>query len=56
MNNDPDFATVTGQRLVDGVIHQLEHHMMQPRAVIGITDIHAGALAYGIQALEDLDA
>ena len=30
--------------------------MVEARAVIGVADIHAGPLAHGIEALEDLDA
>src|SRR5262249_2363276 len=44
------------QRLVDGVVDDLVHHVVQTRAVIGITDVHAGAFAHGFEALEDLDA
>ncbi len=36
---------VTGQCFVDPVIHDLIHHMVQARAIIGITDIHARAFA-----------
>ncbi len=43
------------QRLVDGVVRHFEHHVVQARAIVGIADIHAGALAHGIEALENLD-
>jgi hypothetical protein len=46
---------VPGQGFVDGVVHHLIDHVMQARAVIGIADIHARALAHRIKALEDLD-
>ena len=49
------FRCVTGQRLVDGVVHHLVDHVVQARAVIGIADIHAGPLAHRIEALEHLD-
>ncbi len=50
-------ATETaGQRLVDGVVHHLEHHVVQSTAVVGVTDIHAWTLADSIQALQNLDA
>src|SRR5690554_536839 len=55
MNGNPDFTTVSRQGLVDRVIHQLKHHMVQTCSVIGIADIHARTLAHGIQALQDLD-
>ncbi len=56
MDGDADFAAVTGQRFVDGVIHHLEHHVVQTGAIVGVADVHAGALAYGIQPLQHLDA
>ena len=46
---------MAGQRLVDGVVDHLVDHVVQARAVIGVADIHAGALAHGIEALQDLD-
>ncbi len=44
-----------GQRLVDGIVDDLVDHVVQARAVIGVADIHAGALADGVEALEHLD-
>ena len=35
-------------RLIDRVVDDLEGHVMQPRAVIGIADVHAGPLADGL--------
>ena len=55
MNHDIDAATVPCERLIDRVIHQFEHHMVQPGTVIRIADIHTGPFAHGVQALEDLD-
>jgi hypothetical protein len=46
---------MAGQRLVDGVVDHLVDHVVQARAVIGVADIHARALAHGVQALEHLD-
>ena len=46
---------MAGQRLVDGVVDDLVDHVMQARAVVGIADIHAGPLADGVQALQNLD-
>ena len=46
---------MAGQRLVDGVVDDLIDHVVQARAVIGVADIHAGALAHGVEALQDLD-
>ena len=55
VNNDGDLATVTRQRLIDRVVHQLEHHMVQAGAIVGIPDVHTGAFAHRIQAFQDLD-
>ena len=46
---------VAGERLVDRVVDDLVDHVMQARAVVGVADIHAGALAHRIEALQDLD-
>ena len=47
---------MAGQRLVDGIVRNLEHHVVEARAVVGVADVHAGALAHRVEALEDLDA
>src|SRR5690606_20699366 len=47
-----DLGTVAGERFVDGVVHQLEHHVVQAGTVIGVANVHAGALAHRIQALQ----
>ena len=47
-------VAVTGQGLVDGVVHDLVDQMVQS-ALTGGTDIHAGALAHRFQALQDLN-
>ena len=51
---DFDVVAVTGQSLVDGVVHDLVDQMMQA-PLAGRADIHAGALAHSLQALQDLD-
>ncbi|MNP51625.1 hypothetical protein D3C76_1459650 [compost metagenome] len=55
MDLDAYEVGMTGQRLIDAVIHDLIDHVMQARAVIRVPDIHAGTLAHGFQALENLD-
>jgi len=55
MDGDIDVAAVAGQGLVDGVVDHLEDHVVQARAIVGIADVHARALAHRIEALEDLD-
>ncbi len=41
------------QRFVDRIVHDLVDHMMQAGAVIRVADIHAGALANGIQTFQN---
>ena len=53
---DDDPVAVARQRLVDRIVGNLEHHMVEARAVIGVADVHAGALAHCVEALENLDA
>ena len=43
------------QGFVDRVVYDLVDHMVQARAVIRVADVHAGALAHGVEALQDLD-
>ncbi len=44
-----------GQRFVDGVVDHFVDHMVQARAVIGVADIHARALAHGVEPAQHLD-
>ena len=45
----------TGLRLVHRVVDDLERHVMQAGAVVGVADIHPRALANRVQTLEDGD-
>jgi len=56
VNDDLDVVAVAGQRLVDGVVQHFEHHVVKSGAVGRVADVHAGALAYRVEPLEDLDA
>ena len=55
MHRDDDPVAESGQRLVDGVVHDLEHHVMQATAVIGVADIHSGALSDRVKPLQNFD-
>jgi hypothetical protein len=55
MDSDSDFGAMTGQGFVDRIIDDLEHHMVQTGAVVGIADVHAGPLPDRIETLQDLD-
>ena len=50
VDGDNDVGAVTGQRLVDRVVDDLEDHVVQAGAVIGVTDVHSRALADRIEA------
>ncbi len=49
-----DARRVTGEGLVDRVVDDLPHEVMQAALTRG-ADVHAGPLADGLEALEDLD-
>ena len=51
VDGDDDTVAMASQRLVDGVIHNLENHVVEARAVIGVTDVHAGSLADRVETL-----
>src|SRR5690606_10361211 len=50
-----DVVGVAGQGLVDRVVHDLEHHVVQAGAVVDVTDVHARTLAHGLEAAQDGD-
>ena len=55
MDLHPHEIGMARQGLVDAVIDDLIDHVMQPAAIVGIADIHAGAFADRFQTLENLD-
>ena len=55
MDRHRDVAAVSRQGFVNGIVDHLEDHMMQARPIVGVADVHAGALADGVKALEYLD-
>jgi hypothetical protein len=56
VDDDLDVIAVTRQRFVDRVVEDFEHHVVEPGAIGGIADVHAGPLADCFQPLQDLDA
>ncbi len=50
-----DLRRMARQRLVDGVVDDLIDHVMQARTVVGVADIHAGALAHRVETAQHLD-
>ena len=53
VDDDVDVGAVAGKGFVDGVIDDLEHHVVEARSVVRVTDVHAGAGANGLESLED---
>ena len=54
VDRDDDRRRVAGHRLVDRVVDDLPHEVVQA-ADVGRADVHAGAATDRLQALEDLD-
>jgi hypothetical protein len=54
VDDDVDAVAGAGQGLVDRVVDHLVDQVVQ-RADVGAADVHAGAAAHGLQALQDLD-
>jgi hypothetical protein len=55
VDGDDDVVAVARQRFVDRVVDDLEHEVVQARAVRGVADVHAGAFAHRFQAFQNLD-
>ena len=53
-DGDDDLIAEAGHRLVDGVVDDLVHQMMET-GLVGAADVHAGTAANGLSAFEDLD-
>ncbi len=54
MDGDLDAFAVAGQVLVDRVVQHLEDAVVQP-ALVGVADVHAGALPDRLEALQLVD-
>ena len=54
VDRDRHLGAEAGQRLVDGVVHDLVDEVVQAHDA-GRADVHAGALADGLEALQDGD-
>ena len=54
MNGDFDLVCETGERFVDGVVHDFVNEMMQTK-LAGRTDVHCRALADSFHAAEHFD-
>ncbi len=56
MDGDDDIVAMAGERFVDGVVDDLEYHVVQAGAIGRIADVHARALPYCFQTLKLLNA
>ena len=56
MDGDGDAVAMARQGLVDGVVHDLEHHVVQAGTVVRVADVHAGPFADRIEPLQHRDA
>ena len=54
MDRDLDLVGLAGQRLIDRVVHHLVDQVVEASRA-GRADVHAGALADGLETLEDRD-
>src|SRR5690606_13885160 len=55
MDGDGDIGAMASQGLVDGVIHHLEHHVMQAGAGVSVTNVHTRTLAHRVEAFKYFD-
>ena len=55
VNGDDDVVTIATQCLVNRIIQNFKHHVVQTRAIGGVTDVHPRAFAHGFQTFEHFD-
>ena len=51
VNRHGNGVAMAGQRLVDRVVDDLEYHVMQAGAVVGVTDVHSRAFSNRLETL-----
>ena len=56
VDDDLDVVAEAGERLVDRVVQDLEHHVVKAGAVGGVADVHPRALAHRFETFQHLDA
>ena len=49
VNRHHDAIAVARQGLVDGVIHDLENHVVEARAIVRVADVHPGPFTDGLE-------
>ncbi len=55
VQNDLDEVAMAGERLVDRIVGDFEHHVVEAGAVVGVADIHSGPFADRVEAFQHLD-
>jgi hypothetical protein len=50
-----DLGAIPCERLVDRVVDDLENHVVETGAVVGVSDVHAGPLSDGVETLQNFD-
>jgi hypothetical protein len=55
IERDQDAVAMAGERLVDRIVRDLEHHVVEARTIVGVADIHARPFAHRIEAFQNLD-
>ena len=51
MNGHCYLIAMTRQGFIHSIINRLKHHVVQAAAVVGVADIHTGALSDCLQSL-----
>ena len=52
----PDVVAMPGKRLINRIVDDLKHHVVQPGAIVRIADIHTRTLANRLQPFKYLNA
>jgi hypothetical protein len=52
---DNDTIAMARQGLIDRIVDNLENHVVQARAIVGVADVHSRALPHRIKSLQDFD-
>ena len=55
MDGNDDVITMPSQRFINRIVNHLKHQVMQASTVGRVSDIHAGALAHGLKAFQNLN-
>ena len=55
MDRDLEIGTESTEVLIHGIVDNFPHKMVEPRAIVNVSNVHARALANSIEALEHSD-